>query len=102
MEDASVNDRAADLHIVRDRVQAGGPSDSVEDGAEAGPAVSHPDVERLTRWTAAGGRWRVVVRTPASLTVALLTCDGGEEMERIVSSDSAFVEHVNASPDNEP
>lgn len=61
----------------------------------------NPDVERLTRWTAAGGRWRVVVRTPTSLTVALLTCDGGEEMERIVSSDSAFAEHVGVSSDSE-
>lgn len=67
----------------------------------AGLAGPNPDVERLTRWTAAGGRWRVVVRTPASLTVALLTCDGGEEMERIASSDSAFVEHVGASSDSE-
>lgn len=48
------------------------------------------DAARLTRWTAAGGGWRVIARTSASLTVALLTCDGGEEMERIVSSDSDF------------
>lgn len=61
-----------------------------------------PDVERLTRWRAAGGGWRVIARTPASLTVALLTCDGGEEMDRIASSDSAFVEHVEAWSGNEP
>ena len=50
------------------------------------------DVERLSRWLAAGGGWRVIVRTPSGLTVALLTCDGGEEMDRIVSSDSSFVD----------
>ena len=62
------------------------------------------DVERLSRWLAAGGGWRVIVRTPSSLTVALLTCDGGEEMDRIVSSDSSFVDCVSsleASKDNQ-
>lgn len=48
-----------------------------------------------------GGGWRVVARTPTTLTVALLTCDGGEEMDRIVSSDSTFVAHVGASSGNE-
>lgn len=62
------------------------------------------DVESLSRWLAAGGGWRVIVRTPSSLTVALLTCDGGEEMDRIVSSDSSFVDCVaslEASKDNQ-
>ena len=52
------------------------------------------DVERLSRWVAAGGGWRVIVRTPSSLTVALLTCDGGEEMDRIVTSDPSVVDRV--------
>ena len=63
------------------------------------------DVERLSRWLAAGGGWRVIVRTPSSLTVALLTCDGCEEMGRIVSSASSFVACVaslEASGDNQP
>lgn len=62
-----------------------------------------PDVERLTRWTEAGGEWRVVARTPPSVAVAMLTCDGGEEMQRIVSSDPTFVaylEHVEAQSEN--
>ena len=61
-----------------------------------GPAT---DLERLIRWRAAGGGSRVMAHTPTSLTVALLTCDGGEEMARIVSSDSAFgayVAHIDA------
>lgn len=60
------------------------------------------DVERLTRWRAAGGGWRVIAHTPTGLTVALLTCDGGEEMERIVSSDPSFVAYVNAWSGYEP
>ena len=30
-----------------------------------------------------GGHWQVVTSSPAHTTVALLTCDGGEEMERV-------------------
>ncbi len=60
------------------------------------------DVERLTRWQAAGGGWRVIAHTPSHLTVALLTCDGGEEMERIVSSDPSFVAYVKAWSGDEP
>lgn len=43
------------------------------------------EVARLERWTSSGAQWRVLFRTPTTLTVALLTCDGGEEMDRIVS-----------------
>ena len=73
------------------------------DGNDRGPEAARPgiDVERLTRWRAAGGGWRVLVRTPGSLTVALLTCDGGEEMDRIVSSDPALVAYVDGWPRNE-
>ncbi len=68
------------------------------DGDDHGPRSAGPDtdVERLSRWHGAGGGWRVVGRGPASLTVALLTCDGGEEMDRIVSSDPALVRYVDA------
>ena len=52
------------------------------------------DLERLLRWADAGGEWRVIARTPGSLTVALLTCDGGEEMERFESTDPEVAEFV--------
>lgn len=42
-------------------------------------------VEALRRWEGSGGTWRVAVRTPAWLTVELLTCDGGEVMEHLTA-----------------
>lgn len=41
----------------------------------------------LRRWEAAGGVWRVVTRSAGSMTVALCQCTGGEEVERLTSSD---------------
>ncbi len=77
-----------------------GSGTSGEDRGEGavGPSAG---LERLTRWQGAGGGWRVIAHTPAGLTVALLTCDGGEEMERIVSSDPSFVAYVDAWSGNE-
>lgn len=45
------------------------------------------DAERLRRWENAGGAWRVLDDDGRTVTVSLLRCDGGEEMERLISSD---------------
>ena len=48
------------------------------------------DVDRvaeLRRWEKAGALWRVIGRTASAVTVALLTCDGGEEVGRFTSDD---------------
>ncbi len=42
-------------------------------------------IEELRRWEDSGAHWQVVARTPGRLTIALLRCDGGEEVERFVS-----------------
>jgi hypothetical protein len=52
------------------------------------------DADRLRRWLDAGGTWRLVEQGPTGTIVALMTCDGGEEMERIVSADPAFADLV--------
>ena len=52
------------------------------------------DLARLLRWEHAGGAWRVLHRTDDELVVALLTCDGGTEMERVRSGSAALREHV--------
>lgn len=38
----------------------------------------------LDRWIASGGHWDVVAESADRVTVALCTCDGGQEMDRVV------------------
>ena len=48
-------------------------------------------VARVQRWATAGGTWQVLSWSGSSATVALCRCDGGEEVERIVSADAALL-----------
>ncbi len=50
---------------------------------------------RLRRWEDAGGTWRVLARTDASASVSLCRCDGGEEVDRIVSEEPALADFLN-------
>ncbi len=51
-------------------------------------------IEELRRWEDSGAHWQVVARTPDRLTIALLRCDGGEEVERFSSSAPALLAFV--------
>ena len=51
---------------------------------------------RLRRWEESGATWRVLVRTPDSVEIALLTCDAGEEVDRLRTTDRAVLDHVAA------
>lgn len=51
---------------------------------------------RLRRWEESGATWRVLVRTPESVEIALLTCDAGEEVDRLRGDDPALLDHVDA------
>ena len=51
-------------------------------------------VAELQRWVDAGATWQVVARTRHGVTVALLRCDGGEEVDRFASADPAVRDHV--------
>jgi len=55
---------------------------------------------RLRRWEESGATWRVLVRTPDSVEIALLTCDAGEEVDRLRSADPAVLDHVDAHGDD--
>lgn len=55
-------------------------------GEGHGPPESGPPgglVEVLARWERSGGHWQVVHATEDWVSIALLTCDGGEEMSRL-------------------
>ncbi|MEO6703630.1 MAG: hypothetical protein ABI140_10010 [Jatrophihabitantaceae bacterium] len=45
------------------------------------------DAEVVRRWQALGASWQVIARAPGSLTLSLCRCDGGEEVERLSSSE---------------
>ncbi|MEO9329624.1 hypothetical protein [Gordonia aurantiaca] len=51
-------------------------------------------LDDLRRWEDSGAGWRVVHRGPAGLTVALMRCDGGEEVERFVTDDPEILDHI--------
>ena len=46
----------------------------------------------LDRWILSGGHWEVVGRRGDVLTVALLTCDGGQEMDRVTLAEADLPE----------
>jgi hypothetical protein len=48
----------------------------------------------LDRWQQSGAVWRVVGRGGSHVTVALLRCDGGEEVERLMSADPFWLAHL--------
>jgi hypothetical protein len=60
-----------------------------------------PDLEALQRWESAGGSWYVVGSTADAATLSLCRCDGGEEVERLVSQDPALLAYVVARPSSE-
>ena len=57
-------------------------------------------VEELRRWQDSGAVWTVVSRTRDRVTVALLRCDGGEEIDRFISSDPDLLRFVGDRSDS--
>ncbi|QNN54619.1 hypothetical protein [Nocardioides mesophilus] len=53
----------------------------------------------LERWLAFGGSWEVAHRDAAGVTLALLRCDGGEEMSRVTLPAAEFAAWQRANPD---
>ena len=59
--------------------------------------MSDDPSEILRRWGDAGAHWKVLARNGDTVTIGLFRCDGGEEVDRITSSDPRlhrFVEHA--------
>ena len=51
-------------------------------------------VAELRRWTDSGAVWQVISRRAGAVTVALMRCDGGEEMDRFTSTDPLLLNFV--------
>jgi hypothetical protein len=58
------------------------------------------DLDRLRRWEDSGAAWRIVVATGDTVEISLLTCDAGEEMDRIRSTEPDLLDHVRTRPDD--
>jgi hypothetical protein len=52
------------------------------------------DLDALLRWEARGAAWRVTSRTEDRLVVALLTCDGGEQVGTLATPEADVRAHV--------
>ncbi|HKV18611.1 MAG TPA: hypothetical protein VJR50_06230 [Mycobacterium sp.] len=48
----------------------------------------------LQRWEDSGAVWSVVSRRDGRVTVALLRCDGGEEVDRFSSDDPRLLAYI--------
>jgi hypothetical protein len=51
-------------------------------------------VAELQRWEDSGAIWSVVSRKPDRVTIALLRCDGGEEVDRFTSNDPRLLVYI--------
>lgn len=56
--------------------------------------ASEDPVDMLQRWEDAGAVWRVLSRDGRHLNIALLTCNGGEEVDRLHGSDPDLLTFV--------
>jgi len=55
------------------------------------------NIDRLAeiqRWQDSGAVWEVVSRRGDTVTIALLRCDGGEEMDRFTSDDPRLLDFI--------
>lgn len=52
------------------------------------------DLERLLRWETSGGTLQVLAARGDERTISLCRCDGGEEADRLVTSDPDAVAYV--------
>ncbi len=60
-----------------------------------------PAVEILRRWEQSGTIWRFLSRASSRVTLSLLSCDGGEGVDRLASDDPDLYAYVGARLINE-
>lgn len=57
------------------------------------------DLDTLRRWEDAGGTWQFEYRHGDTVGISLRRCDGGEEVERLESSEIDLVRYVESNGD---
>ena len=82
-----------------DRMSA---SPRAEDCPPADSGSSPTPVEVLCRWEQSGAVWRVAARSPSALTLALMTCDSAQEVQRLTSADPDLFAFVGDRVTNAP
>jgi hypothetical protein len=61
--------------------------------------VTGPDpVDVLRRWEQSGAIWRVVSQTGGQFEIALLTCTGEEQVDRLVSDAPELAAYIGGRP----
>ena len=48
----------------------------------------------LQRWQDSGAVWEVIARSADSVTIGLMRCDGGEEVDRFTSDDPRLLDFI--------
>jgi len=75
---------------------------SPDPGLPADGVVCEPGpIEVLERWQRFGATWRVVSRTEGSATISLCRCDGGEEVQRLTSTDPELLGWLSGKTNSE-
>lgn len=64
-----------------------------DDLVRSAPNERSEDLAAVLRWQASGGTVRVLAWGPP-VVLALITCDGGQEMQRITSAAADLAEHL--------
>ena len=73
----------------RARVHGGSLRQGYDGQGMHGESMTNRDyVAELVRWQDAGATWQVVAQTSHGVTIALMRCDGGEEVDRFSSERS--------------
>jgi hypothetical protein len=73
-------------HLLPGRPTVHVPTEGVRVTADGMVYDGADPVAALARWQAAGGSWRVLADGADGVEVALLTCDGGEQVDAVASS----------------
>ena len=68
-------------------------------GSDARASSTGSAVRVLRRWEGSGGSWRVTSRSVGCIRISLLTCDAGEEMDRLTSGDPELLAYVGTRDD---